>query len=218
MMEWTDEESEKLCELYAFHTNAELLDVFPGRSYLSIYKKARNLGLKRDKKIETMNRKNAAKSGCESNWWNGGTSKTSKGYILIHKPEHHRANARGYVLEHILIWEEANKNTLPDGWIVHHINGKKTDNSPENLLAMPREMHTVLHCTGRMHDVSTKSKISGRAKIRLSNPRNHPMYKEIDIRTMQAKVASGRTVENVCKEYGINKTTYYRKIKEENNA
>ena len=35
---------------------------------------------------------------------------------------------------------------------------------------------------------------------------------------MQAKVASGRTVENVCKEYGINKTTYYRKIKEENNA
>jgi len=63
------------------------------------------------------------------------------GYILIRQPEHHRANSRGYVWEHILVWETANGRPLPDGWIIHHINGRKNDNRPSNLTAMPRKSH-----------------------------------------------------------------------------
>jgi len=63
------------------------------------------------------------------------------GYILIRHPGHHRANSSGYVWEHILTWEEANGRLLPDGWIIHHINGRKNDNRPQNLMAMPRKSH-----------------------------------------------------------------------------
>lgn len=63
------------------------------------------------------------------------------GYILIRHREHHRANSSGYVWEHIVAWEEANRRPLPDGWIIHHINGRKKDNHPQNLMAMPRKSH-----------------------------------------------------------------------------
>jgi len=63
------------------------------------------------------------------------------GYILIRHRGHHRANSSGYVWEHILAWEEANGRPLPDGWIIHHINGRKKDNHPQNLMAMPRKSH-----------------------------------------------------------------------------
>lgn len=60
------------------------------------------------------------------------------------KPEHPRAYSNGYVTEHILIWEKANNQQLPDNWIVHHLNGIKTDNRPENLLDMPSKKHALL--------------------------------------------------------------------------
>lgn len=67
---------------------------------------------------------------------------TSNGYIQLCKPEHHRADSRGYVLEHIFIWEQSNNKILPQGWVIHHLNGKKDDNRPENLFAMTNSGHT----------------------------------------------------------------------------
>ncbi|GAI59135.1 unnamed protein product [marine sediment metagenome] len=48
---------------------------------------------------------------------------------------------KDYVYEHILVWEEANGRPLPDGWVVHHINGKRSDNRPANLLGLPKKSH-----------------------------------------------------------------------------
>jgi len=45
------------------------------------------------------------------------------------------------VREHIVVWEETNGRPLPEGWVVHHINGKRDDNRPENLMAMPGKNH-----------------------------------------------------------------------------
>lgn len=78
--------------------------------------------------------------------WKGGRHKMHSGYIEVYKPEHPRATVRGYVLEHILVWEQTHHQPLPDGWVIHHLNGIKDDNRPKNLFGMPRGKHSsALH-------------------------------------------------------------------------
>jgi AraC-like DNA-binding protein len=64
-----------------------------------------------------------------------------EGYVEIKKPEHHRAKCNGWVMEHIVVWEESHNTKLPEGWIIHHLNGIKDDNRPENLEALPANKH-----------------------------------------------------------------------------
>lgn len=45
------------------------------------------------------------------------------------------------ILEHRYVWEQAHSNKLPKGWVIHHLNGLKGDNRPENLFAMSRREH-----------------------------------------------------------------------------
>ncbi len=62
-------------------------------------------------------------------------SRTSYKMILCSK--HPRAGKRNnYVPEHILIWEKEHKMYLPEGYIIHHINGDGLDNRMENLIAL----------------------------------------------------------------------------------
>lgn len=74
--------------------------------------------------------------------WKGGRFTDSRGYIVIYKPEYEGKGKRfgKYVLEHIYVWVQA-KGPLPEDYIVHHINGIRTDNRLENLIAMPRKKH-----------------------------------------------------------------------------
>lgn len=74
-------------------------------------------------------------SGENNPRWTGGRHINPGGYWMIRLPKYPRATNRGYVLEHIYIWEQAN-GPLAQGWEVHHLNGIKTDNRLENLLAM----------------------------------------------------------------------------------
>lgn len=70
----------------------------------------------------------------------GGRTKEDS-YMSVLAPEHPRANKTGYVLEHILIWETVHNKRLPKGWVIHHLNGIKTDNRPSNLKALPYTKH-----------------------------------------------------------------------------
>lgn len=63
------------------------------------------------------------------------------GYLLVYQPEHPRANKRGRVREHILVWETTHHQPLPQGWIIHHLNGIKSDNRPENIVGVPSRNH-----------------------------------------------------------------------------
>lgn len=54
------------------------------------------------------------------------------GYVLVKVPDHPRAS-RGWVREHIVVMEQTIGRHLLPGEEVHHINGVKDDNRPENL-------------------------------------------------------------------------------------
>lgn len=43
--------------------------------------------------------------------------------------------------KYVTIWEKAHGRKLPDGWLIHHLNGNHNDDSPKNLLAIPRKSH-----------------------------------------------------------------------------
>jgi hypothetical protein len=55
------------------------------------------------------------------------------GYIKVYLPNHPNANKHGYVLEHTLVMSEVLGRPLFKGESVHHKNGVRSDNSPDNL-------------------------------------------------------------------------------------
>lgn len=68
-----------------------------------------------------------------NNNWKGGRTRHHAGYLMIKMPDHPRARTVGYVFEHILVMEDLlGRYLLPDE-SVHHRNGVKDDNRPENL-------------------------------------------------------------------------------------
>jgi HNH endonuclease len=76
-----------------------------------------------------------SQAGELNNNWRGGRTYHKAGYVMVAVPNHPRATTGGsrYVFEHILAMEELlGRYLLPDE-SVHHINGVRDDNRPENL-------------------------------------------------------------------------------------
>lgn len=77
--------------------------------------------------------------------WKGGRH-TSGGYVYILKPEHPRANTRGYVREHVMIAEAALGKPLPAQAVVHHIDTNPSNNKNTNLvICEDQAYHRLLH-------------------------------------------------------------------------
>jgi len=85
--------------------------------------------------------------GALSPRWKGGrVSDGYMGYIRIFMPDHPRANARGYVSEHILVASTALGRPIPVTAVVHHHNGVESDNRNSNLVICEDQgYHRLLH-------------------------------------------------------------------------
>lgn len=84
-------------------------------------------------------------TGPDSRSWRGGRFQHKTGYIYVFAPDHPRANASGYVLEHRLVYEATHGIVLDKTQIIHHINGIRNDNSPENLFVTTNSEHSYIH-------------------------------------------------------------------------
>lgn len=163
MRTWTSEEVKTLLENYNKVSNCELEALLPEKSPQGIYKKAYKMGMRKSAEAEFRNRSEARKREKAPNW-KGGVSYTRKGYRTVFAPGHHRADKKGYVMEHILVWEKETGVAVPQNCCIHHLNGDKTDNRISNLCMMQFSAHTVFHHTGKKRDETTKQKIRERKK------------------------------------------------------
>lgn len=95
-------------------------------------------------------------TGRKNSSWESDEKISTHGYRMIRKPDHPFRNIDGFVFEHRLVVEEYwltpfnsveinGQLYLPPEYEVHHINGDKLDNSPENLFVLTKDFHITVH-------------------------------------------------------------------------
>jgi hypothetical protein len=85
-----------------------------------------------------MGRRNVLINGHGPNWKGG--KKYRYGYVEIYMPKHPSSQC-GYIKEHRLVMEKQIGRYLKSYELVHHKNGIKDDNRPDNLIIVIRKKH-----------------------------------------------------------------------------
>lgn len=90
--------------------------------------------------------------GSSNGRWNEGRLMSSHGYVLVRVGDSHPlCVGNQYAYEHHVVWVSAN-GAIPDGYVVHHANGDKTDNRLDNLHLMTVSEHHKHHSEERERD------------------------------------------------------------------
>ena len=98
------------------------------------------------KNNKSMKRIAESRMGEKHPLWKGGRAKYTGGYIKVKMPNHPDVAKGGYILEHRLVMEnKLNRRLLPYEE-VHHKNGIKDDNRPENLEIVLKYKHFGTIC------------------------------------------------------------------------
>lgn len=94
--------------------------------------------------------------GAKSSRWKGGKFIDTKGYIMVKMPNHALADKQGYVLEHRLIMSELVGVEYVLDMVVHHKDGDRQNNDPNNLEIITRSKHSSMH--NRTPETTTRLK------------------------------------------------------------
>ena len=105
---------------------------------------------------------------------------------------------------HTLIMEQILGRPLEENEIVHHINGNKRDNRPENLQVMTRSEHAVLHNTGHVPSSETLQKIK---EARKGKPAAHRKLSREQVLEIADRLTKGEGIRALARLFGINTRT-----------
>ena len=131
---------------------------------------------------------------------------------------------------HCLIWERYHKQTIPDGYDIHHIDGNGHNNNPKNLRLISHAEHIALHHALRRHsvdpvDASNEEVVTNRNYHKTYYERNkakHKAYKKQYLEENKEKVALSRHLyykrnyETIAEKRKIYKAKNAEKIREAN--
>lgn len=77
--------------------------------------------------------------------WKGGVLKSHGRYFVL-SPDHPNAQSNGYILRYRLIMSKTIGRPLTKSEVVHHIDGNKENDHPDNLMLFPSEgAHSKYH-------------------------------------------------------------------------
>ena len=88
--------------------------------------------------------------------WRGGQHVNSYGYVMIKRLDHPHADSNGYVKRSRIVLENKLGRSLWPNADVHHKNGIKTDDSPDNLIELFHDEHQSLHMRQRSELATAK--------------------------------------------------------------
>lgn len=105
--------------------------------------------------------------------WRGGRVVDQDGYVLVKQPDHPHADRHGYVREHRLVMEREFGRFLLPTEVVHHRDGDRGNNRPENLEIFESNGK---HLAETLQGKPTNLTPEGRARLRA--PRNRRTGRE----------------------------------------
>jgi DNA-binding NtrC family response regulator len=117
------------------------------------------------------------------------------GYIRIQTPT-------GWKYEHHYIWEQHN-GPVPNGFVIHHKNGNKTDNRIENLEILPKRKHDSFTSLNFWNDVRDKNRSAP------LNSRRKSFNKELLLALLERE----KSIRQVAKILGVSHHTISRNLK-----
>jgi hypothetical protein len=96
--------------------------------------------------------------GASNPTWKGGQL-VRDGYVYVYAPGHHVYRSDEYVKRCRLVAEASIGRLLREDEHVHHINGDRSDDRPENLAVMTKAEHCSIH---NLQDPQPRDRHTGR--------------------------------------------------------